>query len=708
MSDSEEADVRFIRALKACESIAPGLSALASALSGKKTRVIFSRSDSATDGKTIWLKPDVRLGDKIPHNRKLCDQRDPVTHAFACEACGLLDQVTAVFYHEIGHKIQGSFAAMPDLDKVVDRVTPFLEPRQALALRTATFSDYTFMEASASISKWMPFVLNVFEDARVNRKMTATRPGLRRSFTLAANSILSEGIENADGSRSKWSDRSIDMQMLIGSFLAASDFTGCLANLDTQVGAFYARPDALDIANRHTESVADAFDQAFDMFLLLRSEGFLKDDEQSSNESESGPGRPGESQEGESQDGESQDGESDGESQDGESGKSSKGEPDGESQDGESDGESRDGESDGESRDGESQDGESQDGDHEPGKSGGSVDGKATATESKFEIENLMKTLAGHGSDFEFDNADWSVAELQQLHRATTEIRGRASSIGEVEFHAWPEGLGYWIPSFAVPEEAVAPSQTLLGVTVAKSRMIFQENQASHFSPGQRRGRFYGPHASRLIAGDVNVFGRRITPDERSFHVLIGLDVSGSTDATLMTGRERRIDLIRRAGYSLAEVMARLDVGFSVYGHSGRRRRGYGTGEFTMDLLELKAPGARWDATAKQAVRALQPQLYNLDGHTMQEYRKIVEGQRVTRKVIIYLTDGEMPAANRNDELPVLKSEILRCRESGISLIGIGVETDSPKEHGLDTLILNSIDDLPKLIAGIGERLTAI
>lgn len=699
MSDSEEADARFIRALKACESIAPGLSALASALSGEKTRVIFSRSDSATDGKTIWLKPDVRLGDKIPHNRKLCDQRDPVTHAFACEACGLLDQVTAVFYHEIGHKIQGSFAKMPDLDKIVQRVSPFLEARQAMILRTATLTDYTFIEASASISKWMPFVLNVFEDARVNRKMTATRPGLRRSFTLAANRILSEGIENADGSRSKWSDRSIDMQMLIGSFLVASDFTDCLANLDAQVGAFYARPDALAITNRHTESVADAFDQAFDMFLLLRSEGFLKDDEQSSNESESGPGRPG--RPGESQDDESQDDESDGESQDGESqdgesgksGKSSKGEPDGESQDGESDGES--------------QDGESRDSDHEPGKSGGSVDGKATATESKFEIENLMKTLAGHGSDFDFGNSDWSLDELQQLHRATTEMRGRASSIGKVEFHAWPKGMGHWNPGFAVPEEAVAPSQTLLGVTVAKSRMIFQENQASHFSPGQRRGRFYGPHASRLIAGDVNVFGRRIVPDERSFHVLIGLDVSGSTDATLMTGRERRIDLIRRAGYSLAEVMSRLDVGFSVYGHSGRRRLD-GNGEFTMDLLELKAPGARWDAMAKQAVRALQPQLYNLDGHTLQEYRKIVEGQRVTRKVIIYLTDGEMPAANRKDELPVLKSEILRCRESGISLIGIGVETDSPKEHGLDTLILNSIDDLPKLIAGIGERLTAI
>jgi hypothetical protein len=38
--------------------------------------------------------------------------------------------------------------------------------------------------------------------------------------------------------------------------------------------------------------------------------------------------------------------------------------------------------------------------------------------------------------------------------------------------------------------------------------------------------------------------------------------------------------------------------------------------------------------------------------------------------------------------------------------VGVGINTDSPKEHGLDTIRVNSIHDVPMFVKELGKRLT--
>ena len=83
----------------------------------------------------------------------------------------------------------------------------------------------------------------------------------------------------------------------------------------------------------------------------------------------------------------------------------------------------------------------------------------------------------------------------------------------------------------------------------------------------------------------------------------------------------------------------------------------------------------------------------------------MLEKRHETDKMLLYVTDGAMPMMNFAEELEVLKREINILCQRRVSLFGVGYRTDSPKKHGMDTVVIEDGRDLPGLVAGLRTRL---
>ena len=187
--------------------------------------------------------------------------------------------------------------------------------------------------------------------------------------------------------------------------------------------------------------------------------------------------------------------------------------------------------------------------------------------------------------------------------------------------------------------------------------------------------------------------------------MVIGLDISGSTSGGVVAR-------IKAAGLHMAELLHRLGVTFAVYAHTGTPTNldaggDYSTDTWSLDVVVVKDPKERWTDATRERLRRVCPLMCNLDGHTLEYYRKVCERQQATDKLVMYFTDGAMPGQNYGEELEILQREIREAPGRGISIVGVGVGTDSPNAHGLDTVRLDDLEDVPRLVRELEQRLTA-
>jgi hypothetical protein len=227
---------------------------------------------------------------------------------------------------------------------------------------------------------------------------------------------------------------------------------------------------------------------------------------------------------------------------------------------------------------------------------------------------------------------------------------------------------------------------SMIGPALAKARIVFTMNKRGkverNLEAGQRLdGRVL---ARRFATGDPRLFEKRSRPGKRSYFVCVGIDCSGSTSSY------GRIGMIRAAALAQGDLLARLGIDFAMYAHSG-------DGEGVM-IHEIKRPQDPWGAKQREAVGRLRPFGGNLDGHTLEFYRKVLDRRSETDRLILYYTDGQMPAGNFNEELAVLQDNIDICRRKSYTLLGVGVHTDSPEEHGLETVRLDGPQDIAKVV----------
>lgn len=246
--------------------------------------------------------------------------------------------------------------------------------------------------------------------------------------------------------------------------------------------------------------------------------------------------------------------------------------------------------------------------------------------------------------------------------------------------------------------EEFRPTESIVGATLLNARLAFTANQRSRAHRGLKSGKVdRRALGKRAPFDDPRVFQKTTRPGKRSYFVCIGMDVSGST-------RGKELLLEKKAVMAEAEVLGRLGINFAVYAHSAKSHPPAWT-DLSMDIYEIKAPDEPWNNSTRHRLVELGPDGGNVDGHTLEFYRKVLDGRKETDKILQYYTDGAMPAANAIEELEVMKRNIKVCKDRGYTLMAVGIGTDSPVAHGFDTVRVDEVGDVSRVVQHLGKRL---
>lgn len=340
---------------------------------------------------------------------------------------------------------------------------------------------------------------------------------------------------------------------------------------------------------------------------------------------------------------------------------------------------------------------------------------------SAAEIEALIKQVLGHSSDGDVDHGDESQAESEAVAVAVIQgeyfetpssiIRGvREHRNGDTSTKPAKNVANGWTPEFWVGrdsldaytrrslglDENIDPSESILGPALLHMRVAFSDNKRAkpvrNLKAGKVNARALG---KRAWGEDERLFRRTARPGKRSYFVMIGVDISASTIGTNLV-------LAKSAAMAQAELLNRMGIDFAMACHSGNYAPNEGV---SMDVYWIKEPKDPWANRQRELLRSIGPDAANLDGHTIEFYRKVLDRQQATDKIIMYYTDGKMPAENHDEELEILQREIRVCRQKGYTLMGVGIRTDSPVEHGLDTVQVDEHADIVRVVRHLERRL---
>jgi hypothetical protein len=820
-STGEAADLRSERArraVKAFRALQPGLTGYARALTGRRDIVVeLAQGAPMTDGKKIYFKPPIEMGDLTPHQRAKCDKRDPESLQLFCDACRIRESVLASIYHEIGHNVSGSFAkpTMKAKNEALSR---------AIAERPGKYSERikkewdaipdwkkdNYMALASVISPFLPVLVNCLEDARVDSEMFRARKGTKVMFDAMYKNIFVNGIERNDGTIFRWSETPLNSQVVIGVFVLAChyNFEGWFHPLvaealkDEELVSLVSRVDT-------AKSVEATYSLAFPILARLRELGFClnpdeeqeppeeqdddKDDEQddqADDESDSDDSDSDESGDDGGSDGNDSDesgsdsGSDDsdeaeepggGGAEDNSAPSTDAGEPDnsettdsgsestgplddepeddgqGEFDDGEGAPESG-GESDSEPEGGEGtpegsegyQTGEGEgepvedaaDGEErpEPGTSrlgdledeeestvidsgedlgeGGTVDDTEPEYGTPEKVLEDVKVFSHHDWESrpvidkdEAEELDRAIIQSEYFEKPSVNVHGvREHKYGipimETDASgrlvdvstAWTDQYSSYIGYRTGIDVDLTIPETILGPGLIEMRRVFSDNARAaylkHLKSGKVNSRSLG---KRAPFGDPRLFQKKRLPGKRSYAVLLGIDISGSTLGV-------NLALAKRAAVAQAELCQRMGIDFAVYAHTASGRGNSWGNDLSLDIYEIKAFDAPWDNKAREALGKISADSENLDGHGIEYYRRKIERHSSTDKIILYYSDGKMPAANYDEELEILQREIAYCKSHKITLMGVGIRTDSPKRHGLDTVEVNDDSDISKVL----------
>jgi hypothetical protein len=244
------------------------------------------------------------------------------------------------------------------------------------------------------------------------------------------------------------------------------------------------------------------------------------------------------------------------------------------------------------------------------------------------------------------------------------------------------------------------PDETLISGALMHTRITFAENKRGHYERNKKSGKINSRVlGKRAPVGDPHLFKQKRVPGKRSYFVLLGVDISFSQVG-------ENIVITKAAAMAQAELLHRAGIPFAMYAHTGNWQNPYSTEEgMTVDIYHIKDPNEPWTEATRERLRTLAPASANLDGHSLEFYRKRLDEQQATDKIIMYYTDGKMPAENHDEELGILQREIATCKRRGYTLMGVGVRTDSPIKHGLDTVQLDAVEDTVKVVKHLEKRL---
>lgn len=736
----------------------PALNAYAKAVTKNNSiRVEMFAGAPCTDGKTIYMRPPIELGDELTHDRVLCEKRDD-DGVLVCAACRSRENVDITVRHEIAHICFDSFAELTEEEKLellglaLDEAGAADGSKRAAKIkaRLDLMKPETYVEANAAISPFLPGIFNGLEDARVNISMYKARPGTYKMFRAQATEVFQEGLDRGDGTWVAWRDLPQNAQVVVGLYAKASglDYKDWF---DDEVVEVLNTPEITRYMTtvQNAKSARTIYKVGFPVLEALREHGFCVSDEdedeevtgggdsgcegEPTDEGGSSDGRTGGSDSSDEGDGASS--KDDDGSESGKSGDSRKADAETDDKapggnDGEDgpDGPSRDDECRAETYEEAPGEGDGSDGDGEEGdddgddaaEGSGDADGDSDRGDAA-DVERALEAFGGH-NDFGTPRPGGGVGPLAEHEvPATNEQREIDRAIVQGEFfdaptrtvfgvNIWKDGdpaAPGWEPHSYADQSVEEAPESVLSPALQSMRVVFSDNRKARFERNLKAGRISARTLGRrVVVNDPRIFQKKREPGAKDYFVCIGMDISGSTCSN------GRIQLTKAAAYAQAELLHRAGIHFAVYAHTGTRH-GRGVGGYSayssstvdVDIHVIKDPKEKWNAETKARLAALYSAQANLDGHSMEFYRKVCDREKATDKIILYYTDGQMPAENYNDELEVLQREIRDAPRRGIKIVGIGIQNEDPIEHGLDTIRIDRLEDVPVVVRALKERL---
>ena len=750
-----------VKAVENFKRMIPSLEGFATALAGKPLRIVPSSDGTYSDGQTLHIRPPYALGiDEERHVRSVCGTRDRMGFAL-CPACERRERVISLVYHEMSHIIFGSFVEHVNQHYLTGLfVASGLRDYATEASKhfDATIDrDSPLAVSSVLLGHMGPMLVNAVEDSRVDALMAEARPGVYDMQVATRQQIMDEV---------KWIEQPLDVQATIAPLLVAEDFdykahlheylSRALSdpNVEAIIRSVYSATcveDSIVIAARYVEAMKDYgfFGGRPEEERPVEGGDEGDEDSEEDGEREGGEGEGNGDPSGDAEDSEdgvqpkgpAEDSEGGGGGSDEEADESSGdggddarfgGEPAGEGEGSASCGTDEDGSGGGggspqtahedevaseqadagsvPSGDDDSE-GESRDG---GASGGGAADTEAAESGEADDLPDLNEGgEVGHGGrpePEEFTGSNPRVAE-----KLAAELVEKL--VGHVDQHIAPDtrserkmiesvmGTSDYFdePSVSLTSvkvekklpparKALSVDETILGPALLHLRKAMEENKRARYDRNRKSGRVSASTLGRRAWNDdPRLFHKKSLPGKRDYAVVIGIDISGST----AWGSTLSVEL--KAAHAQAELCSRMGIKFAVFAHSGSV-----TGLIIKEVKTFEAP---WNDEARKRLAGLRAAQANYDGHTLQFYRKTLDRVQATDKIIMYYSDGEMPAENYDEELALLKKEIKTCRQRGYVLMGVGIGSNDPQKHGLDSVRVDGMEDVIKVVRHLGKRL---
>lgn len=757
-----------VKAVANFKRMIPSLEGFATALAGKPLRIAPSSDGTYSDGRTLHIRPPYTLGtDEVPHTRSLCGTRD--TEGFAlCPACERRERIVSLVYHEMSHIIFGSFETVDhgkikrgllhaDLKQEAENIDHHL--------RVTTGKADAQSVAAAIFGGSAPFsVVNALEDSRVDALMSEARPGTHE-MTLATRKQVMDEVEwikyplDAQACVAPLlAVENFEYENYLHEWVAFAVSDPKIDKIIREIYAAISVDDSIVIAARYVDAMKDFgfFGGRPEPEEEMPGEGEPSEDSEEgegdadetndSSDEDNAPGESKDSDDGVQSESPAEDSEAGGDPQDGDG----SGEEDPDS--GPDGGEGAD------ERDGEGS------GDSDSPNDGGDEDaagGLGEAGRTEAEVEELPSdddagpdALSGDGSstepddgsdtgegsevgelepdgdegsdelDFdndgdvsrperpepeEFEGDPWDAGrEAQELleklvgHSGpemgedTRDERRMVESVIGTSDHFDTPSRQLSSVNVAKPESTsrkkIEISETILGPALLHLRKALENNQRASFDRNRKSGRIAASTlGKRAWNDDPRLFHKKVIPGKRDYAVVIGVDISGST------AWSSTLSVELKAAHAQAELCARVGIKFAVFAHTG-----------SVDGLEItvvKEFNEPWNDKTQRRLAALRSGSANYDGHTLEFYRKALDRVAATDKILMYYSDGAMPAENFNEELALLKKEIRTCRQRGYVLMGVGIGSSDPAKYGMDTVRIDRADEVIKVVRHLGKRL---
>lgn len=665
--------------------------------------VRFAGTGASTDGKTI----------NLPANA------DHLSDAGQRKLHGLLD-------HERGHVVE-------EVEAEDIRAGRLPLPVCAIA---PDYSDRRAFQSPMALMRSLPtkterLMLNVFEDIRIERKLSVQEPGTAENLNWlnrdAIDAYRARGREmsfwQATGAGIIFLARGLDIDWMSDEQRAV---IGLLTDEINDSHRQVTPADALALAQRTIAKLRAAAEAAA---AEAEDSGDMGDDSEAEDgEPEGAEGEPaeGDDSEGEgegdgapeaAEDGEGEPAEGEGEGE-GESSEDGEGEAEGagaeaEGEDGEVEGEGGseggsegegDTEGDGEASKGDAADTEGPEGDasdSEDGEpSGDSTDtgtGAGGPEGSDISAEDLAGALADE-EDVE-DLIDAVKGEIEA--EATKDARENRRWLASPEV-AKRDGIREVAGDSRIFDRALADVKGQIGTLQRKLRTVLQARTQTHFSGDRDHGMLDDSALASLKTGNRRVFCQRSTSVQLDICVEILVDMSGS----MGDGASKRdcAYYAQRGTIALAETLDKLGIPFEVWGfdNSGRvGSTGYYTRHLPLNMYRFKT----WEDNYRRVrtkLAGIQGRQQNGDGDAVRFVTRRAAEHKAARKLVIVLSDGQPAGAGdwkaAQDDL---NDAIKTATKAGIEVYGVGcggggtsVKSYYTKANGSDHCVVTKLDEL--------------